>query len=73
MFNFADITRRLKEAGALLQYADAAQMLSQLPSLLADEEGLRRRGCAALAVMDANRGALDALNTAVRRLLGAHS
>lgn len=72
MFNFEDITERLSEAGGLKRCADEAQLLEQFEILLGDENEKRRRGTAALTVLDSNRGALDALVAGVGSLLGAH-
>lgn len=73
MFNFEDITERLSEAGGLKRCADEAQLVDQFELLLGDENEKRRRGAAALMVLEKNRGALNALLTGVKSLLGAHS
>ncbi|MFT4767074.1 MAG: 3-deoxy-D-manno-octulosonic-acid transferase [Glaciecola sp.] len=72
MFNFEDITSRLREAGALQHCADEGQLLAQFELLLGDENENRRRGTAALTVLENNRGALDALVNGVGALLTAH-
>lgn len=72
MYNFEDIARRLADEGALIQCENAGQLPVQVSELLLDETARRHRGAAALAVMEANRGALDALDEALNRLLAAH-
>lgn len=72
MFNFTDITRQLRQARALEQVGDSQALGETLIALCADEPRRQRMGAAARAVMDANRGALDKLLQAVRRLLAAH-
>ena len=72
MFNFEDIARRLGDAGALVRCSDEAGVLEQLERLFCDENEKRRRGTAALTVLEANRGALDALFAGVKSLLAAH-
>ncbi|WOJ92533.1 lipid IV(A) 3-deoxy-D-manno-octulosonic acid transferase [Congregibacter variabilis] len=72
MFNFEDITERLSESGGLKRCADEAQLLDQFERLLGDENEKRRRGTAALTVLEANRGALNALFTGVQSLLDTH-
>jgi 3-deoxy-D-manno-octulosonic-acid transferase len=61
MFNFADVTRRLLAAGALEQVSGAGELAAALRVLLGDQDEGRRRGAAALQVVDENRGALDVL------------
>lgn len=88
MFNFSDISHRLREVGALEQVAVSAELPQGLPqrlpqevpqelsqmicTLLGNPDDLQRRQVAALAVMQSNRGALDAQWKALRRLLGTH-
>jgi 3-deoxy-D-manno-octulosonic-acid transferase len=72
MYNFEDIARRLADEGALIQCENVEHLLVQLPELLRDEVARGHRGAAALAVMEANRGALDALDEVLNRLLAAH-
>jgi 3-deoxy-D-manno-octulosonic-acid transferase len=72
MFNFADVTQRLVEVGALQLCADQAQLLEQLQLLTRDCQEADRRGAAALQVLEDNRGALSALLRGVAGLLDAH-
>lgn len=72
MYNFEDIARRLADEGALIQCENAEQLPVQVSELLLDDTARRHRGAAALAVIEANRGALDALDEALNRLLAAH-
>ena len=71
MFNFEDIARQLREAGALQQVADAAALATCLGQLLGDAPERERRGRAGRGVVEANRGAVDALVAAVEGLLAA--
>ncbi|WP_439106565.1 lipid IV(A) 3-deoxy-D-manno-octulosonic acid transferase [Congregibacter sp.] len=73
MFNFEDITARLTEAGGLCRCANEAELIAQLELLVSQENEKRRRGAAALAVMESNRGALNALFSGFQGLLGGHS
>ncbi|MDX1504690.1 MAG: lipid IV(A) 3-deoxy-D-manno-octulosonic acid transferase [Spongiibacter sp.] len=59
-FNFADISQRLEEAGALIK-TDAQEIGAVLTSLLANQGKRESMGSAALAVMEGNRGALATL------------
>jgi len=70
MFNFAEVTQRLRAAGALEQVEAVSVLAGRLTDLLGDPAEARRRGAAARAVMDQNRGALDALCAALSRLQG---
>ncbi len=70
MFNFEDIADRLQAAGALEQVEDASGLAGALAGLLSDPEETRRRGAAALEVMEQSRGALDALVAAVLKVQG---
>lgn len=68
-YNFAEVSRMLVAAGALTLVDDAGPLASAVASLLADEPARRQRGAAALAVAEANRGALEATLALVRRYL----
>ncbi|WP_008293293.1 lipid IV(A) 3-deoxy-D-manno-octulosonic acid transferase [Congregibacter litoralis] len=72
MFNFEDITVRLSTAGALQRCADEHELLRQFELLASDAREKRRRGAAALEVLENNRGALDALCDGLTELLGRH-
>jgi 3-deoxy-D-manno-octulosonic-acid transferase len=58
MFNFEDITQRLREAGAVQVVADAAALAPALAVLLADPEERNRRGEAGRASLASEQGAL---------------
>lgn len=70
MFNFEDITARLSHAEALQRCADEMELSAQLELLIADTKEKRRRGAAALTVLESNRGALESLVEGVDALLG---
>lgn len=59
VFNFSTIYRQLDEGGALLTVTDSDELGRQVMELFEDEVRRQRQGAAALAVVDANRGALD--------------
>lgn len=65
VFNFAEITRLLEASGGLRTVADAPALAQQLGLLLSDETLRREAGERALAVVEANRGALDQLEQVV--------
>lgn len=69
-FNFAAICKTLVSAEALKLCGDGEALAAELMLLLADGDECRRRGRAAAEVVEANRGALDALARAASRLLG---
>lgn len=68
-FNFREISALLEEAGALVKVADADQLAAALTALAADEGERARRGAAARAVIEGNRGALLRLLAQVDELL----
>jgi len=59
LFNFARVSELLLTAGALAVVDSAAALAQDWQQLLQDSELRRRRGTAALAVAEANRGALE--------------
>jgi len=61
VFNFTEVSRLLSEAGGLAICASAAELAEQVVTLLADPERYQQMSDAALAVTEANRGALDRL------------
>ncbi|OUS14134.1 3-deoxy-D-manno-octulosonic acid transferase [Gammaproteobacteria bacterium 53_120_T64] len=61
LFNFTEVARLLSEAGGLALCATARELAEQVVNLLADAECYRQMSSAALAVTEANRGALDRL------------
>ncbi len=71
LFNFLDIAAQLREAGALLEVADAEGLAQAVASLWREPEEAERRREAGLAVLKANQGALERLLAGLRRLLGA--
>ncbi|MDQ2076480.1 lipid IV(A) 3-deoxy-D-manno-octulosonic acid transferase [Marinimicrobium sp. ABcell2] len=66
-FNFAEISRLLIEAGALTLAETPEQLAKQLAALIQDPELRRKRGEAALAVTEGNRGALEKTLELVKR------
>ncbi|MBU1330265.1 MAG: lipid IV(A) 3-deoxy-D-manno-octulosonic acid transferase [Gammaproteobacteria bacterium] len=71
LFNFLDIAAQLREAGALLEVADAEGLAQAVANLWREPEEAERRRQAGLAVLKANQGALERLLAGLRRLLGA--
>ncbi|MEZ0153116.1 MAG: lipid IV(A) 3-deoxy-D-manno-octulosonic acid transferase [Candidatus Reddybacter sp.] len=61
LFNFAEVSRLLDEAGGLEVCADASELAAVVVKLLADPGQYQQMSAAALAVTEANRGALDRL------------
>ena len=72
MTNFEDIAQKLSEVGALEMLPDGDALAVSLATLFGDDAEMQRRGDAARQILEANRGALDALSDAVQRLLGPH-
>lgn len=69
VFNFAEVSRLLQESGGL-NLVDSAQALAEQVELLAGSEAQRqKRGAAALAVANANRGALQKTLLAVNAII----
>ncbi|MDX1369246.1 lipid IV(A) 3-deoxy-D-manno-octulosonic acid transferase [Pseudomonas sp.] len=69
LFNFLEIAAQLREAGALLEVADAADLAQRVDRLWrepAEAQAMREAG---LAVMRANQGALARLLAGLGRLL----
>jgi len=69
LFNFEQIAGQLGDVGALEIVHDAPQLAQRAGELLADAGERRRRGAAGLAVVEANRGALEHLFQQLRALL----
>ncbi|PCJ35067.1 MAG: 3-deoxy-D-manno-octulosonic acid transferase [Cellvibrionales bacterium] len=61
VFNFTEVSRLLSEAGGLAICASATELAEQVVTLLVDPERYQQMSSAALAVTEANRGALDRL------------
>ncbi len=61
LFNFTEVARLLKEAGGLEVCANATELAAFVTRLLVDSVMRQQMANAALAVTEANRGALDRL------------
>lgn len=59
LHNFVDISKRLREAGAMQVVEDAAQLSSSLLALFADDAARARMTANARHLLDAGRGALE--------------
>lgn len=59
VFNFAEVSRLLQEAGGLNLVNSAQELAEQLQLLIADDAERIKRGVAALTVANENRGALQ--------------
>lgn len=68
-FNFAEISRMLVDAGALVLADTPTQLAEQLAQLIQDPELRRDRGEVALTVTHNNRGALEKTLALVKRYL----
>lgn len=69
LYNFAEVSDLLKEAGALQVIENAEELAGQVISLTETEELRTVRGQAAREVAEANRGALEKTLTLIRRYL----
>ena len=69
-FNFTEITQSLLEADAAVRVADADALGPTVQRLLGDEADRRRRGAAARAVFERERGAVERTMTIIDRVLG---
>ena len=69
LFNFLEIAAQLREAGDLLEVADAGQLHAALRLLFANPTEAARRAEAGLGVLRANQGALARLLAGLERLL----
>lgn len=67
--NFADIAKVMREAGALVEVADADELVDVLRRLFADAGERHRLAAAGRGVVTANRGALDRTLVGLERLL----
>lgn len=70
-FHFAEVFPRLLEAGAALEVGDAGELAEAAARLLADAPERSRRGEAARAVVEANRGAVGRVAAIIERELAA--
>jgi 3-deoxy-D-manno-octulosonic-acid transferase len=68
-FNFRAISELLIKKGALQKCYDTPTLVALVEALIADSEMCKKRGAAARAVIEANRGALDKLLLALDGLL----
>ncbi len=69
MFNFAEISALLLDAGAMIQLQGPEQLADCLLQLLRDEPGRQRMGAAGAQVVADNRGALSRLRAIVGETL----
>ncbi|SDS88076.1 lipid IV(A) 3-deoxy-D-manno-octulosonic acid transferase [Pseudomonas oryzae] len=69
LFNFLEIAGQLRAKGALLELEDDHELALQLRQLIGSPQERQRRGSAALAVLQANQGALGRLLDGVANLL----
>jgi 3-deoxy-D-manno-octulosonic-acid transferase len=68
--HFADSIRALKEAGGLLEVADAGGLLSTVPALLADASRRQAMAAANRECVAGNRGAVEKTKARVAPCLG---
>jgi 3-deoxy-D-manno-octulosonic-acid transferase len=61
VFNFAEVSRLLAEAGGLILVEDADVLAETVIGLLEDPDQAQQMGQQAQSVAEANRGALDKL------------
>lgn len=71
VFNFATVCQRLSEKGGLLTVADGQALQAQLVALMDDPRRREAIGQSARAVVAANRGALDRLQSGLERALSS--
>ncbi|MCP5424111.1 MAG: lipid IV(A) 3-deoxy-D-manno-octulosonic acid transferase [Gammaproteobacteria bacterium] len=69
LFNFAEISQSLLSAHAAWQVADAKELAQAVAHWLDDEPARQEAGQRAKALLDANRGALDALLDCINGLV----
>ncbi|MBQ0719900.1 MAG: lipid IV(A) 3-deoxy-D-manno-octulosonic acid transferase [Gammaproteobacteria bacterium] len=67
LFNFTEVSRLLSEAGALDICVGASELAARVVALMADREAYQQMSSAALAVTEANRGALDRLTVLLEK------
>lgn len=61
LFNFLEIAAQLREAGALGEVENAAQLADRVAALLGEPSEMQRMSQAGLSVLKANQGALERL------------
>jgi 3-deoxy-D-manno-octulosonic-acid transferase len=69
LFNFAEVSRLLVDAGALAIVQNADSLATEILSLIADDNLRNTRGQAALTVANDNRGALQKTLVLIRGFL----
>ena len=69
LHNFVDISKRLREAGAMQIVEDAAQLSSSLLALFADDAARARMTASARHLLDEGRGALERTITLIEPAL----
>jgi 3-deoxy-D-manno-octulosonic-acid transferase len=69
MFNFREMTRAFREAGALCQVGSPAELAPALEELFADEAARNAMGEAARRLLESSRGATDRAIEAIAALL----
>lgn len=73
IFNFENIGSLLIESGAAVSVCDSEALADEVLRLLSDEKIRRKRGAAALAVMQGNAGALNAVLRLVEKAMSGVS
>jgi 3-deoxy-D-manno-octulosonic-acid transferase len=69
LFNFLEIAAMLRNAGALEEVSDSAELAAAVRRLIDQPERAKKMADAGLAVMKANQGALQKLLDGIARLL----
>jgi 3-deoxy-D-manno-octulosonic-acid transferase len=72
LFNFSEIAKLLRDAGALQEIADAPALAAALSDLWQHPAHAEAMATAGLVVVKANQGALQRLLGGVQRLLPRH-
>lgn len=69
LFNFLEIAAQLRDAGALSEVENAAQLADKVATLLNEPSEMQSMSQAGLSVLKANQGALERLLKGLQRLL----
>lgn len=69
LFNFLEIAAQLRDAGALSEVENAAQLADRVATLLNEPSEMQSMSRAGLSVLKANQGALERLLNGLQRLL----
>nr|WP_256834384.1 lipid IV(A) 3-deoxy-D-manno-octulosonic acid transferase [Pseudomonas oleovorans] len=69
LFNFLEIAAQLRDAGALSEVENAAQLADRIATLLNEPSEMQSMSQAGLSVLKANQGALERLLKGLQRLL----